>query len=445
MEAPNAHVVPVKKAPKYRTVRENFGLFVHLVPGLTTDQAGVVSTLETIEQFDVQSFVQHLKQYQVQYLRFTAWHKGMITLYPSEVMARWRENRAHANRDIIGEIISAVAPLGIKVQLYTHPRDGHDFSLADQRNTGWGRGLGLDSPNPNPSDFNFTRWNQFVAEAYEELLVRYGDQISAIYLDEGSELGDSEWVVDYPRLRGLVNKHAPDVVMIQNYYGNKYCCDMADHEYGRWGEFADVRSAFWPTFKNQSISTVVGSSWWASKPGGTFAPGFEVVELYRYLVMQIAASTTGGGIAFAAGPFADGGWEKGVSVLLTELGQLFVKYGASLEYSTCSYRWPVQGGATISSINWGVALDSGLLSYLHIFNPPEDGLLKLHAPMDGSEIFSVGKLNSDVELDFTKTKDGFLVIDCSDLFWDFPDTVLVISTSPSPVDSMWIDRGHATY
>ncbi len=427
MEAANEHVKPIQEALQERLVAENFGLFVHLVPGLTCNSNGELCDLVAISKFDVPAFVGELVKFNVQYVRFTAWHKNMITLYPSEVMKEWRGRHSFLERDIVGELISELKPFGIKVQLYTHPRDGHDFSTIDKLKTGWGRGSRDGSPDPEAASFNFSRWNEFVLEAYEELLDRYGADISGIYLDEGSEHGDSEWVVDYTGIKELVKKYAPKAVAIQNYYGNLYACDMADHEYGRWGEFADLTGDRWPTFKNQSVSTVVGSTFWASIGKGAFTPGFDARSLYRYLVLQISSSSAGGGVAFAAGPYSSGGWEPGVEQLLTELGSAYSKNRKSLSRGGASRRWPSDGGLTYSKIDWGVSIDLDGDSYLHVFRPPADGFLKLPKPADGSLVGSVKCDLDDTLLPFSPTSDGGLVVDCREVVWDSLDTVIKVS------------------
>ncbi|MGC5376447.1 hypothetical protein ACPXAO_23355, partial [Salmonella enterica] len=89
-----------------------------------------------------------------------------------DVMRRWRGEHAVFCRDLLGELILALRSAGIDVQLYTHPRDGHDFSPADQTRTGWGVEGADGQPDPSPEDFDRNRWNDFIAEAYSELLER---------------------------------------------------------------------------------------------------------------------------------------------------------------------------------------------------------------------------------------------------------------------------------
>ena len=86
-------------------------------------------------QFDAQSFANDVASFGVQYVKFTAWHKGMYPLYPSAKMTTWRGTNISASIDLIGQMIDAVRTKGIAVMLYTHPRDGHDMSSVDQNAT----------------------------------------------------------------------------------------------------------------------------------------------------------------------------------------------------------------------------------------------------------------------------------------------------------------------
>jgi alpha-L-fucosidase len=427
MKAPNSWVKPIEVEATNRLISENYGLFVHFVPELSIDSKGRPLDTEACLQFNVDDFVSDLKRFKIEYLRFTAWHKNMIPLYPSMVMKQWRGDHAFFKRDLIGEIIQAVKPLGIKIQLYTHPRDGHDFSADDQVQTGWGAGAKELNPNPDPQLFDFSKWNDFICEAYSELLRNYGGEISAIYLDEGSEQGDSEWVVDYSRLRKVIKSHAPDARIIQNYYGNLYSSDMGDHEYGRWGEFANLNGNNWPTYMCQSVSAVVGSTWWAATAAANFEPGYSAVDLYRYLVMQIATSKIGGGLALAAGPYCEGGWEPGVSPLLEEVADYITKYAQGIFGVRASEKWACSHAEKYSTLTWGVAVDSGSDTFIHVLKWPENSRLNLPAPADGSIVAKVTSARDDKIVPFSINENGGVEMELSDLRQVAIDTLLKVS------------------
>ena len=71
-----------------------------------------------------------------QYVQFTAWHANMNALYPSKVLQRRLPGHC-SRRDVIADLIRAVRAKNIRLILYIHPSDGHDFSRADQDRVGW--------------------------------------------------------------------------------------------------------------------------------------------------------------------------------------------------------------------------------------------------------------------------------------------------------------------
>ena len=397
-----------------RHLAGTYGLFVHLVPHLTVDSTGrPVSLLDLGRRFDVEAFVADLVDFGVDFVRVTAWHQGMYPLYPSTVMDRWRGEGTSSPRDIIGDLITALEGTGIALQLYTHPRDGHDFPTREQVSTGWGDGALKEAPDPDASTFDFPTWNDFVVEAYEELLQRYGSRVQSIYLDEGSERADSEWVVDYPRLTRTIRRLAPNAVIQQNYYGNLYGADVADHEYCRWGEFADPAvGTRWPAYRSRSVSTVVGSLWWASNASPEFEPGFSPEDLYRYLVLQVAVNESSGGLSLAAGPLADGGWEGGVRNLLVEVGRLLGPVAASIVGARPSTLWPTADLSTVDSVGWGVATEDDEYTYLHVFRA-RDGRLRVPLPQGGVAPRSVTRLNANSDVT-VHVVDGEMVLEEQD-------------------------------
>ncbi len=80
----------------------------------------------------------------MEYVIFTAWHADINPLFPSQTMKKWGLAGHDCRRDLLGEIITALNAKGIKVMLYTHPRDGHDLRGDDQRKTGWNGSEGGD-------------------------------------------------------------------------------------------------------------------------------------------------------------------------------------------------------------------------------------------------------------------------------------------------------------
>ena len=424
--APAAYAAPDWFSQKY-------GLFVHYVPGLTTDKSGVVinDINQLASQFDAQSFANDVASFGVQYVKFTAWHKGMYPLYPSAKMTTWRGTNTSASIDLIGQMIDAVRTKGIAVMLYTHPRDGHDMSSVDQNATGWGTGAGS-NPNPDPATFNFSRWNDFINDIYGELLDRYGSRISGIYLDEGDASGQSYNVVDYPRLRATIKLRAPSIVIEQNYYGNVYSADTPDHEYAKWGSFASNDASTWVSDKYQAVSTVVSSNWWTSVPSTTNTINWNASDIFRYTVLQAGTNVTGGGVAWAAGVYPGGGWENGFASTMRSVSALLTPVRSSIIDTYASPSWPTDDHSTVGGLPWGVATRStdNMTTFLHVLKAPSAATLSIPAPADGRTFSDARLLASGIQVTLSQTSSGISVSLPSGTAWDATDTVIALS-SPS--------------
>jgi alpha-L-fucosidase len=212
-------------------LKSKYGFFVHYVWGgsqdkpFTCDRHGRrPATFDDLAAaFDAPGFASDLEKWGVEYVILTAWHYNINPLFPSETMKKWGLENHTCKRDVLRDVITACKAKGIKVMLYTHPRDGHDLSLEDQLKTGWGGPNGSD---PKWENFDRKKWNDFTNELYQELIARYGNDIIGIFSDEGSPAGDSYRVIDYPRLRRTVKALQPDLMMEQNFYGTTYSLDV---------------------------------------------------------------------------------------------------------------------------------------------------------------------------------------------------------------------------
>ncbi|MEU0939675.1 alpha-L-fucosidase [Embleya sp. NPDC005971] len=376
-----------------------YGLFVHYVPGLTVNPGGaVVADPDALANgFDATGFADDLAAAKVQYIVFTAWHSRMVALYPSRKMLDWGLPDHRVDRDLIADMITAVKAKGIHVYLYTHPRDGMEFTAADRQRTGWGT-----QPHPpdqpwNPgADFDRPTWNAFVNDVYQELMQRYGARIDGLYMDEGSPQGDSQTVIDYPRLRATIKAVNPRAVLIQNDYGNLYGLDKGMKEYFGQDEFAQSDGDLWPGRAEPVAATLrgTGTSWWASETGGSVKYGPR--SLFRYTVLEAATNTDGGSTAWAAGPYAGGGWEPGVMPALRQVGAWIDPIKKSVLGTRPSTSYPTKPGTRITDLPWGVATRSpdDRTEYLHVLNPPAGRTLVLPLPRDG-KVFSAASLVKD--------------------------------------------------
>lgn len=425
--------------------RMKYGLFVHYVWGgsaytvtVQADGSKPAGLDDLANRFDAPRFADDLARMQVEYVVFTAWHANINCLWPSRAMDRWLAGHT-SQRDMLGAMIDAVKARGIRVLLYTHPRDGHDLSQPDQVATGWG-GPG-NGANPDWNLFDRRKWNDFINDLYGDLVDRYGSRIDGLYLDEGSAAGDSHRVVDYPRLRQTIKRSNPDLLMIQNNYGNLYSCDIGDQEIygGHYGGPYDAASDpdTWPASANP-MSMVMGSIFWASRPMGTRVVPYDAAAMFRMTVLRAGVhSDTGGGVKWAAGPYAGGGWETGVLSTMEQVGTFIQPIRRSICNTLPSRSWVTPGGATIDSLSNGIVAtrspDDGT-EFIHVLTPPAGDSLTVPAPADGRGYASAFLLENGHPVGLVRNGDGSLTLTLQNGdAWNPRDTVIALT----PVTVTW--------
>jgi hypothetical protein len=373
-------------------LKTKHGFFVHYVWGgapykrFTIDSKGEVPATfdELAKAFDANGFANDLSRWGVEYVILTAWHYNINPLFPSETMKKWDLEKHRCQRDVLRDVINACKAKGIRVMLYTHPRDGHDLNQEDQTKTGWG---GPNGTNPDWKKFDRKKWNDFTNELYHELIARYGNDIIGIFSDEGSAAGDSWKVVDYPRLRQTVKSLQPDLMMEQNWYGTTYSLDVGCKEYAHWGEFANRDGNAWPAWR-MPVGTIFTPAWWASKPAGENATYFKAEDMFRYTVLQAGANHEGGGTQWAAGNYAGGGWETGVAETMDRIAAWMKPVAPSIKNTYASVSWPTAQGTRIPDLKWGgvaTRATDDSVEYIHILTPPGGGArtVQLPPPADG--------------------------------------------------------------
>ena len=422
--------------------RMKYGFFVHYVWGgsaytvtVNSDGSKPAGIDDLANRFDAPRFADDLARMQVEYAVFTAWHANINCLWPSAAMDRWLTGHT-SQRDMLGDMIDAVKARGIRVLLYTHPRDGHDLSQPEQVATGWGGpGSGAD---PDWNLFNRRKWNDFINDLYGELVDRYGSRIDGLYLDEGSAAGDSYRVVDYPRLRQTIKSSNPDLLMIQNNYGNLYSCDIADQEIfynGAYDPAVDPNS--WPASGNP-MSMVMGSIFWASQPVGNGVTHYNASEMFRMTVLRAGVnSDTGGGVKWAAGPYPDGGWETGVLATMEQVGSFIQPIRRSICNTLPSQSWITPPNASINSLTNGIVAtrspDDGT-EFIHVLTPPAGNSLTIPAPADGRGYSSAYLLENGNPVGLLRNGDGSLTLTLQNsATWNPRDTVIALT----PVTVTW--------
>ena len=400
-----------------------YGFFVHYVWGGTAYTAtinpdgSIPAGLDDLaDRFDTARFADDLHSMGVEYVLFTAWHANINCLWPSPKMNHWLPGHA-SRRDVLRDMITAVRAKGIRVLLYTHPSDGHDLTAAEQMATGWG------------PTFDYAKWNNFINDIYGDLISRYGHDIEGVYIDEH---GGNEKYVDYARLRKTIKAGNTNLIMLQNYYGSLYGCDLGDKEINSLSTDGNT----WPA-PDVPSATFISSAWWASKPEGQLSLRYSPESIFRYTVLNAGISSMSGGPAWAAGIYSGHGWEDGVLQTMQLVGNYLRPIACSVTNTYASTSYVTDPGATIQSLSWGVATKStdDRYEYLHVLKPPTGKTLALPAPADHKKFGSARLLANTQKVSLSQNSYRVALTLQGTNTWDRLDTVIelkVIGYLPFP-------------
>lgn len=446
---------------------QKYGIFVHYVWGgasgktitVNRDGSRPAGLQEVADNFDAAGFARDAEAMGVEYVIFTAWHANMNLLYPSKAMDRWISAPDHtANRDVIQDLLDQLTPRGIRLYLYTHPQDGHDFTPAEQAAT-----------NYNDEAGGFAKWNDFADEIYGDLVARYGTRVAGYWIDCCTVRNGKHHVnILMPdRLRATIKRANPQAVIMETaHYAEQwgfYFGDVLSKEINnpRW---FGIKTATWDvnTWPAQAshVSIVEGPTWWASNaldaaPAPLMTPAklakstkrqiddaaraggvkLSPEGMFRYTVLQAGANTDGMGVAWAAGPYPGGGWEPGVREALVGLGRLIAPVAPSIKGTFAGKSYPTARGTALQDLSWGVSTDSpdGRRVYLHVLKAPAAGLvLELPTPADGRR-FVAAKLvrtGKAIALQQHKNTGALTVTLPPGSKWDRLDTVIQLEVAP---------------
>jgi len=400
------------------------GMFIHhtLKDGYFTDGSQPKDMDELADAFDTEGFADSLVKMGVEYIIYTAWNFKAQPLFPSPVTEKFRPGNS-PKRDLLGDIIDSVTARGIHVMLYTHPRDGHDFTEEEKENTGWGRGgHPTDNQAPDYDNFNNERWNEYTLALYEEVAERYATRLTGYYTDSNGPKDPPHYqhshkdhqIVNYLKIRNMMKSHNPDLLTFQNHYGYVYTNDFGNNEtyISYLTRLVGFRNAEkWHCAKRSATTLAPFGSWTSGESlREESALVADKKDLLRYVLFNGSCSVCGN-VLFASGTFAEGNvWQTGVVETVSEITGILREYEDSFMDAVPSLSYPTMPGSTLESNNyrfWMTGKDAQY-EYLHCICLPEDGVLEWGLPEDGITLMAPVVQKGDITITgITKTETGY--------------------------------------
>lgn len=325
-----------------------------------------------------------------------------------------------SSRDVIAELIAALRARGIRLVLYFHPVDGLDFTPEQMERTGW---------NMYRTGAGVKPWNDLMNGLMEETGARYGKAVAGYWLDGGP----SPPKFDGARFKGTIRKHNPEAAVWVNYglaterFPNNRRMFEGLSDYAVSENFVGkvagtVDTDLWPVDHNM-VTVQIGGEWWAMCGKSLQTPE----KMLRYTVrLAGTAEQKHGGVAWAAGPYANNQWETGVGETLLRFGALLAPISASVSGTTPGTAYVTHAG-TLQKDTWGVATDSPdrRFVYLHVLNPPASGAsLTIPHAADGRRFRAARLLVSGRRVTLRKQGDGYRIALPGGETWNALDTVV---------------------
>lgn len=403
------------ESPREQLANAKLGLFIHYVYGIT-DAAPGKGPIQDVSAFadalDVNGIARMAKAMGAQYVIFTSMHWRMTPLFPSKVWGSIFPERV-PRRDLVGDLARALNREHIRLVLYIHPDDRHDFTQPMLQKL---IRLGYCSPSYHGGAPFDPKWNKLYYRMVDEVGRRYGKQIAGYWEDAwGGKM-------DGFKVREIMEHYTPGAAIWVN---ENVARPPATLVGGENGKLFDHNPA--PHLYNTSprqVAIVIAKEWVANGGKLQFTPA----SLYRFLICSIATKgEQNGGVVYATSPYSDNQWGTGVPEGLGALGKL-VKANAKAIYNTLPSRAYVSGEAAAQKPKWGVAVDSadGSTVYLHVMLPPSGRTLKISRPAYGFR-FSRARLLSGKAIEMHAEPAGYRLTLPNRATWNPVDTVIALS------------------
>ena len=405
-----------------------YGNFSHVVFNLTSGPDGKKNDAtidEFVDAFDPKTFAGQMKTMGVEYVIFTAWHKGIYNLGPNKALDRWLPGHT-AKRDLIGEVADALNEQGIRLIIYAHPNDGHDLKPEEQKL------VGFEKPAQREKVVSKVqpKYDDFINEIYADLVTRYAKKPNLLGFWWDTWPGNNG-AIDPVRLRKTVLDAMPGAIVLSNNESPDWIDYMSHEKYymkGPRGEIDDMLTM------EDNQSTILTARWWFASPHNNSK--YSPEALFQFTVLN-ACTGAPGGMAWAVSPASDGKtWGGDIMETMLTVNRLLDPIRPTLCGVATSLNWPVKTLTRFSgSPGYGAtrSLD-GTKEYLHVLRPPEGKSLEVALPVERLKSARLFRNGHAVKLETTDSALR-LTLDPADT-WDPLDTVITLERDPATPTSI---------
>lgn len=360
-------------------------------------------------KFDADAWVSMAKEAGMKYITITSKHHDGFALYDSKV-SDYDVMAAPFKRDILKELAEASRKADIKLCFYHSIMDWHHPDYLPRRN--WEKGRSAEGA-------EFPRYVDYMKSQLKELLTEYGD-IGVFWFD--GEWEDTWTHEDGVDLYDYVRSFQSDIIINNRVDKGRQGMQGLTAEGDFRGDFGtpeqEIPDMGLPGIDWESCMTM-NDHWGYNKNDSNWKSTKDLIQK----LSDIASK--GGNFLLNIGPKADGTFPQESIDRLKAIGEWMQVNGESI-YGTSA--------SPFEHLPWGrvtqKALQNSTRLYLHVFDWPKDGKLRLNGIRNRG--IRAGLLaSSSAKLDIERDEDA-LVISVPELSPDEIDAVIFLDIEGAP-------------
>ncbi|MEQ1823907.1 MAG: alpha-L-fucosidase [Fimbriimonadaceae bacterium] len=355
-------------------------------------------------KFKASEWAKIAKNAGMKYVVITSKHHDGFGLFDSK-LTDWDVMKTPFKRDIMAEIAKSYRAEGFRIGWYHSIMDWHHPDYLPRRN--WETTRSAEG-----ADFN--RFEKYLHGQVTELLTNYG-KIDMMWFD-------GEWERTWNHERGeklykLCRKLQPNVIVNNRVdVGRGGMAGMT--EKGFFGDYGtpeqEVPERGIPGATWESCITT-NNHWGYNALDKNYKSGKELLHLLIDVVSK------GGNLLLNVGPRADGTFPPEQVERLAHIGK-WMKGNSDSIYGTTA--------SPFGALPFGRCTQKGKTLYLHVYQPPKDGLVRL--PNLATNVRSARVLATGQKLPASLT-DGGVEIKAGGIKWDSDATVIALDLTAAPL------------